>query len=348
MKTPASLEYIKENTGEFSQRAERTAEQTIEGLKKLRAYLSEKRELHQENKVYSEVELLPSGEAPDTVTPGCLVLEGGAFRGIYTQGVLDALMKNGINFQTVIGVSAGALGGINYLAGNIGRSARMNLRYRHDPRYVGALALIKDHGVFGFDFAFNDMTDDPLNTERFYDPRRRFVAVATNVETGKAEYFDRDTASDIFQAARASASMPYVSRPVTVDGAPYLDGGCSDKIPYRWAIDQGFEKIVVIKTQDRDFRKNPHPERSRRIAGRFYKNHPAFAEALAAADTDYNTQCDALEVLEDCGRVFVIAPSEPLKIHRLEKDMEKLGAVYYLGYQNGLEALPALRAYLEK
>ena len=296
--------------------------------------------------VFSGLDQLPRGYASSQLTKGCLVLEGGAFRGLYSAGVLDALMTAGINLQCTIGVSAGAMNGVNYVSGQIGRSARTSLRYRHDGRYVGLPAYWKNHGIIGFDFLFTEVEErDPLDRERFFSPERDFIAVATNCLTGRPEYFRRGTCSDIFQAVRASASMPYVSRMVNVDGIPCLDGGCSMKIPYPWALDQGFEKIVVIKTRHREFRRS-----IRRSGGLppklFYHSYPALAESLASSQRNYNAQCDELERLEKDGRLFVLSPSQPVTVSRMEPDMEKLGALYYLGYQDTMANLKTLHSYL--
>lgn len=141
-------------------------------------------------KVYSGIDRLPKGEAADRLTEGCIVLEGGAFRGVYGEGVLDALMEADLNFRCTIGVSAGALNGATYVSGQIGRSARINLRYRHDSRYVGARALRNNHGVIGFDFAFETLErDDPFDRARFMEPNRRFIAVAANCKTGENNLF---------------------------------------------------------------------------------------------------------------------------------------------------------------
>ncbi|MBQ1756828.1 MAG: patatin-like phospholipase family protein, partial [Erysipelotrichaceae bacterium] len=153
------------------------------------------------------------------MTEGCLVLEGGAFRGLYTAGVLDAWMQNDINFRCTIGVSAGALTGTNYMAGQIGRTARANLGYRHDSNFVGMESVRKAHSVIRLDFLFKDYNAiEMLNVRRFFDPDRRFVAVATNCDTGKPVYFDRDYCGNIFEAIKASASMPFVTPMVNVDG----------------------------------------------------------------------------------------------------------------------------------
>lgn len=296
--------------------------------------------------VYSGVDQLPSGRASGGITNGCMVLEGGAFRGVYTSGVLDALMEAGINLQCTIGVSAGAMNGVNYVTGQIGRSARVNLQYRRDPRYVGLHACHVNHGIIGFDFvfgAYNEM--DPLDQEALYHGGRRFVAVAANCRTGETEYFETGKCKNILKAIQASASMPYVSRPVLVDGVPCLDGGCTDKIPFGWALRNGYEKVVVVRTRPNDYRKEVH-ERSAKLARRVYRKYPAFAEALGQSDRSYNRQCDLLQQLRRQGRVFVISPSEPVTIGRLEKDMEKLGRLYHLGYADARRQLEDLRAYL--
>ena len=278
---------------------------------------------------------------------GCIVLEGGAFRGVYGEGVLDALMLDGLNMECTIGCSAGAMNGMNYVAGQIGRAARVNLQYRHDSRYVGIEAFRHNQGVIGFDFVFNTLENtDPFNMERFNRPDRRFIAVVANCRTAKAEYFERGKCSDILQAVRASASMPFMSKMVEIDGDPYLDGGCCDKIPYQWAIDQGYEKIIVVRTREKDFRKPVYGEREKRAMQFAYRSYPEFGKRLIDMNDAYNRQCEELIQLENDGRVFVISPSTPVKISRLEKDMEKLGALYYEGYDDATAQLKKIRTYL--
>ena len=130
---------------------------------------------------------IPHGQASETLVPGCLVLEGGAFRGLYTQGFLDGMMEQGLNLACVIGVSAGALAGVNYVAGQIGRSARTNILYRHDSRYIGAKSLLHSHSILDVGFLTEERgVLEPLDQDRFGRQAQRFVAVATNCETGEA------------------------------------------------------------------------------------------------------------------------------------------------------------------
>ena len=211
-------------------------------------------------KVYSHLSEIPSGHASNDLIEGCLVLEGGAFRGLYTQGFLDAMMLCGLNFSCVIGVSAGALSGVNYVSGQIGRLARINLGFRHDSRYVGAKAVAHSFSIIDVGFLTEDRHIlEPFDQGRFDSPDQRFVAVVTNCLTGETEYHEKGKCEDIMRAVRASATMPYISPMVDIGGIPYLDGGCSCKIPYEWALDQGYSKIVVVKTRELGFRKRVPP-----------------------------------------------------------------------------------------
>ncbi|MCR4955270.1 MAG: patatin family protein [Lachnospiraceae bacterium] len=296
--------------------------------------------------IYSRLNQIPKGEAGNELINACLVVEGGALRGLYNQGVMDVWMKQGINFSCVIGVSAGALAGMNYVSGQIGRSARANLGHRHESDYMGLGALKKSKSFIRLDYLFQDYENiEPLNAERFYDEKRRFIAVVTNVETGQTEYMEKGKCSDILAAIKASASMPYVSKPVEIDGVPYLDGGCSCKLAYQWALDQGYEKIIVIRTREQGFRKKiTH----RNLEDRFYKDYPEFAKTLSVSNEKYNRQCAEVERLENIGRLFAIYPSKPVEVGRVEGDMEKLGQLYWLGYSDALSSIERLKEYLDK
>ncbi len=298
------------------------------------------------HKAFSKINELPSGNATDNFTDGCIVMEGGAFRGIYVAAALDALMENGINLRCAIGVSAGALNGMNYISGQIGRAGKITLNHRFDKKYVGSRVLIKKRSIFGYDYAFNDlMKKYPFNNKRFESGKQRFVVVATNLKTAKAEYFENGNC-DIYKVLEASSSLPYISKPVVINDTPYLDGGCTDKVPYQWAIDNGYEKIIVIKTQQDGFRKKATSERSKKLAEKVYHKFPDFAKVLSENNEMYNKQLDKLDSLRDEGRVFVISPSKPVDVSRFESDIEKLGALYYMGYNDTLNLMPDIKKYL--
>lgn len=294
------------------------------------------------------LEYLPNGTASEKVTKGCLVLEGGAFRGIYTSGILDFLMQHDINFECVVGVSAGALNGVNYVAGQIGRAAHINLRYRNDPRYVGRKCYATNGGVIGFDFILGDMEYIPtLDVKRLMFGGRRFVAAASNMVTAKTDYFENnDSIEKLYKGVQASATMPYISKPVMIDDVPYLDGGCIARVPYKWAIDQGYEKIVVVRTRDLSYRKKPNYERRYMFTKRIFSKYPEFAEIIAHSHDGYNKECDELEKLAKDGRIFMISPTKPITIGRLEKNVDKLAKLYNDALIDAGDYYPKLVKYL--
>lgn len=311
----------------------------------IRKRMKQRDKARKEKKVFSGLDKLPNGKASDKVTPGCLVLEGGALRGVYTSGVLDALMENDINLSVVVGVSAGALNGLNYVSGQIGRSARITLAYRHDSRYFGVKAIPKNKSIYGFKFLF-DVYDamDPFDYDTFNNSERRFIAAATSCDNGQQVYYEKGKCPDIIEACRASSAMQILSLPVVVDGVKCLDGGVSRRIPIQFAIDEGFDKIVVVRTRDREYRKKPKIARSQALV---YAQYPEFADALRHSNLEYNKECDIIEKMEEEGKLFQIIPTKVVEVGRLEKDMEKLGALYYEGYNDALAAIPALKKYLE-
>lgn len=291
----------------------------------------------------AELERIPSQTAATKITGGCLILEGGGFRGLYTQGVLDALMLNDLNFECVIGVSAGALSGMNYVSGQIGRSARANLGFRHDSNYVGSKALKRSKSIIRLEFLFDEFEKtEPIDIARFNNPRQRFFAVATELESGKDIYFEKGKCSDIFKAIRASATMPFVSEPVNIDGKLYFDGGCSCKLPIERALDEGYKKTVVVRTRERGF----VCKAKKMKAAVVYKKHPGFAYALETSNVRYARDCAKTEELEKQGKVFVVAPSEALGIKTVEGNIEKLSALYWLGFNDMISQIKDLENYL--
>lgn len=295
-------------------------------------------------KVYSKLSTIPNVRATETVTPGCLVLEGGAFRGMYTQGVLDFWMQNDLNIHTVIGVSAGALTGMNYVSGQIGRSARTYLGYRHKPSFIGLPAFLRSRSLIRLDFILNDYDKiEKLDESMLYSPERRFVVLATSCETGEPMYFEKANCKDMKSAIKASSSMPFITPMVSVDGHKCLDGGCSCAVPYQWAIDQGYEKIVVVTTHDKAFR-NIDPK-VMKTGRRFYPRHKAFSTVLDQSHVRYNKQYNDLERLASEKRIFWLAPSEKVTLKRLDGDMEKLGDLYWLGYHDAEKSFTDLKEY---
>ena len=275
-----------------------------------------------------------------------LILEGGGLRGIYTAGVLDCFLENGIDLRDVYAVSAGACHACSYLAYQHGRAYSTNIDYLKDRRYCSIYSLLTTGDLFGVDFLYHELPEKlyPIDNAAFLRTPSAFHAVVTNCLTGRAEY---PLVHDLFQDidyVRASSSLPGVSRFVRLNGIPYLDGGISDAIPIRRSEEDGHEKNVLVLTRDRTYRKGPSGlTKFLRIK---YRAYPALVEQLEMRHLTYNAQLDYVREAEASGKAFVIAPSIPLHLGRMEKNREKLHEIYLLGQNDALKKLDALKAYL--
>lgn len=278
-----------------------------------------------------------------------LVLEGGSLRCMFSAGVTDWFLENGLKFDSVYGVSSGALTGVNIVAGQPGRTAEVNLDYVNDKRYLGLRNLLLHHSIFNFDFMFGELSDKLvwLDRETFEHSATRFTAVVTDCLTGQPGYCEKSSCGDIYAAIRASASMPLLAPMVQVDGRPCLDGGCSVNIPYQRALDEGYDKILVITTREHGYHKPAVSPSAARLYARVYRHYPKLVKALLEGPRRYDREMDELERLEAQGRVFVIRPPRPVTISRTEKNREKLQALYDEGVAEGKRKLDAVRAYLE-
>ena len=276
-----------------------------------------------------------------------LVLEGGALRALYTAGVLDVWMGEGIGADALFGVSAGALFGANLFSGQKGRALRYNLRFLKDWRYMSMASLLTTGDYVGRKFAYYDITTkyDPYDEAAFERSGGEFYAAVTNVRTGQAEHMRISNVLEDMEILRATSALPFVSRFVCIGGEKYLDGGVADSIPLAACLERGYEKVVVILTRPADYRKKPM--RTALIRAR-YGRYPAFCRALETRHENYNRQAEEVARLEREGRVFVIRPKTPLELSRLEKDPAKLQAVYDRGVEDAKQTLAALREYLAR
>ncbi len=277
-----------------------------------------------------------------------LLLEGGAMRGLYTAGILDVFMEKGIHANAIIGVSAGALFGMNYKSGQVGRVLRYNLKYAGDRHYMGLYSFIKTGNVMNRDFCFNKIVHqlDPVDFAAFQKSPVDFYAVVTNIETGTAEYIPIKNLQDETQMEylRASGSMPFVSRPVEISGKQYLDGGIADSIPIEKILKMGYDKIIVVLTRPMEYRKKKGGAGTARI---YYRKYPRLAQAISNRYQNYNASADLVAKLEAEKKIFVFRPSKTVTMKRIEKDAEKIREMYNLGRNDALAGLDGLKAYLK-
>lgn len=274
-----------------------------------------------------------------------LVLEGGGVRGLYTAGVLDVFMDHGLTFDGVIGVSAGAIHACSYLSGQKGRSIRYYRKYVADPRFMSLRSWIRTGDIVGADFCYHELPDrlDIYDHEAFLGNPTPYYVVCTDVETGEPAYIRLTDMRGQIEYLRASASLPYFSRIVELEGRKYLDGGCSDSIPLEAFRRMGYGRNLVVLTRDASYCKKPEMAAMARIV---YRKYPAFVRTLERRHEMYNAQLAQVEAQARTGDAFVIRPSAALQIGRLENDPEKVQQVYDRGRADAEAALPALQAWL--
>lgn len=278
-----------------------------------------------------------------------LVLEGGALRGLFTAGVMDVMMENGIEFDGLIGVSAGAAFGCNYKSRQPGRVIRYNKRYAHDWRYCSVKSLLKTGDLFGAEFAYHMLPDelDKFDVATFDRHPMEFYAVCTDVQTGEPVYkrlMHHGYAMN--EWIRASASMPLASKVVAVEGHQLLDGGIADSIPLRFFEQQGYDKNVVVLTQPKGYVKKPNPLMP--LLRLQLHRYPKFLKAAAERHIMYNEETEYVARQEKEGKAFVIRPHSILPIKHITHDPELMQKVYEDGRSVMLSRLTELKSFLSE
>lgn len=279
-----------------------------------------------------------------------MALEGGSLRGLFTAGVLDVMMENSITYPYVNGVSAGAMGGLSFISGQITRTKDVNIDYRNDHEYIGIRNLLFRKGIFNFQYLFDVISKEynPFDWESFYRNPSRYEVVATNCRTGEAEYFEKGICSELKKAAAASCSMPLLASMVELNGEKYLDGGVAMPIAYSRAMQEGYQKVVVVLTREHGYRKKAVSPRMMDLYAKKYGEYPYLLERLRNVPEHYNEMQLEMDRLQEEGKIFLIRPEFPVKVKRIEKDKEKLEELYQEGRRIMTEKLESLKTYLEE
>ncbi len=275
-----------------------------------------------------------------------MVLEGGGMRGIFTAGVLDFFMDQDFYPDGIVGVSAGACHATSYISKQRGRNYRVNTAYLKGDDYLSLKLLIKEGSLFGMDFIFHQIPEklDPFDYNAFQKASIDFTAVATDVESGMPYYHVvKDSKADI-DYIQASSSLPLLSPMVEKQGRKLMDGGVADSIPISYMINRGYEKNIVVLTRNADYRKGKNNLMP--IIKHRYKQYPNFVEAMNTRHIRYNETLKLLSKLEKEGKVFIIRPTKPITISRVEKNIDKLHALYEEGYQDAKNRYEDMLAFL--
>ncbi len=264
-----------------------------------------------------------------------LVLEGGGMRGVFTSGVLDALMKHDQYFPYVVAVSAGACNGMSYMSRQPRRARYSNIDALRKYGYISLKSLLMKGSIFDPNILYERLPNEiaPFDYDAYGQNPATFEMVTTNCLTGRAEYLtekhDRRRMMDI---VKASSSLPYVAKITMVDGIPMLDGGIVDSIPIERAVNTGHPLNVVVMTRNRGYRST---ERDRKVPYIIYNKYPRLRVVLSRRVEEYNRQLELVERMEDWGEVIVIRPQRPLEVDRICRDPEKLERLYEEGYAEG-------------
>lgn len=266
-----------------------------------------------------------------------LILEGGGMRGVFTCGVLDNLMDRGVRFPYTIGVSAGACNGLSYMSGQRGRGKYSNIDLLKQYRYIGMKQLLLKGNIMDFELLFYTFPEQiiPYHYDVLAQCEEHFEMVTTDCRTGRACYFEEKyDPKRVIDIVKASSSLPFVSPISYVDGVPMLDGGIADSIPLLRARELGYDNNLVVLTRNKGYRK---PHKPTTVPPFFYRKYPHLREAIRQRNALYNEQIDMVERLEAEGKLTVIRPIKPITVDRMERDTDKLLALYNEGYNCAAE-----------
>lgn len=256
-------------------------------------------------------------------------------RGVFTSGVLDALMKHEVYFPYVVAVSAGACNGLSYMSRQPRRARWSNIDMLQKYDYISLKSLIVNGSIFDPNILYERFPEEfiPFDYETYEQNKAVFEMVTTNCRTGRAMYLsERHDHHRLTQIAKASSSLPFVAQITEVDGIPMLDGGIVDSIPIVRSIDTGHQENVVVLTRNRGYRSSAPDIKMPRFV---YKEYPRLRVALSRRTEEYNKQLELVERMEDWGEVIVIRPERPMEVGRICQDVEKLERLYEEGFRLG-------------
>ncbi|MCI8881070.1 MAG: patatin family protein [Clostridiaceae bacterium] len=279
--------------------------------------------------------------------PG-LILEGGTFRPIFSCGVMDALLDNGLMFDYVIGVSAGITDGVSYISRQKGRNLKVIRAFRNDPRYLSLRNYLRGGSMFGLEFVYSEVPNRyfPFDWETYHAYPGKVLVGVTNARTGEAEYLDGMQLDDQCTMLRATCAIPFYFPPIQIGSELYYDGGLADSIPIRKAMADGSRKNLIVLTQPEGYRKDM--TRGTLLAAKVLRHRfPKLAETMRRRPKMYNdTVCFCEQLAKKCPtETVLLRPDEP--IDSFEADVSLLTAAYQKGYNMAVQALPRIRALFD-
>lgn len=277
-----------------------------------------------------------------------LVIQGGGTRASFCLGVVEGFINHDIHANYVIGTSAGALIGMMYLIAKPKEVEEAFLDYMSNKQFVGLSNIIKKGTLFDFSFFYDDLntSHQEIDLSLFFQSKAEYYAVATDCLNGQPAYFSKDN-PDILNGIAASCALPLFSKPVFVNGRPYLDGGSVESIPFHKPLFENKKKIVVIASRPKGFKKPLETNLTSKLVMKArYGKYPEWSKAFLTSSSTYNREALEMAALEKEGRIFVIYPPESIPLKVAETDPNKLLEAIKMG-RDAFEAhLESLQEYL--
>ena len=263
---------------------------------------------------------------------------GGGMRGAYGAGIFDWCLDNGVSFDYLIGVSAGSANIASFLADQRGRNLKFYTEYALRREYMSKRNYFMKGSYLDLEYIYGDgLTNKkgeyPLDWQQIRHSHKTMKVVATDAHTALPVYYDmKDMAQDDYGAIKGSSCVPVASKPYKWKGRLLYDGGLSDPIPFRYAMEDGCDKIVIILTRPKDFRRKAGKDE--KAAVMIHRKYPAAAKALEGRAYLYNAQLEEALALEKAGQVLILAPYSIRDMQTLCRDRTRVEWIYRLGYED--------------
>ncbi|SDL61301.1 Predicted phospholipase, patatin/cPLA2 family [Corynebacterium mycetoides] len=264
-----------------------------------------------------------------------LIVEGGGMRNSYTAPAIVRFIEEGLHFGWVGGVSAGAVHAGNYASLDAQRATAAFTDFATHPKFGGWIKLVRGQGYFNSEFIYGESDDLlPFDFPAFEAAGIELHIEAMRADTGETVSWTRDDflrdPALLRVATRASSTVPKVMPITLIDDVPYVDGALGDSggLLFDAARRAGYEKFVVLGTRPRDYWKKPVAQLP--AVRRFFRKHPAIADALAIRAERYNVAKRAILEAEESGRAVVLFP-EHMQVESTERRLYRLNANYLAG-----------------
>lgn len=283
-----------------------------------------------------------------------LIDVGGGMKCAYSAGLYDYFMDNGIEFDYYLGVSAGSMNLLSYIAGERGRNIKIFRSSAEGNEYLSVSNFIHSGAYMNYekvseDF-YSDKGNDAFNFSAFFNSDKPFVVCATEALSATTEYFDRSFMTDrksILDLISASCCIPMASKAIEINGKEYFDGGIADPIPFRKAFDDGCDNIVVVLSAPAELKREQIPGVNI-IAPALLREYPLIDDRIADRPVIYNYLIRCIREYEAQGKAILFSPDEVQGATVLSKDIEVIEKLYNNGYRDGFVEIEKIKKFLTK